>query len=91
VLASLLREELALTPRKSASKVVLDPEDNARLRDWQFGRLSLTWCERERPWEVEAGVIALTQSPLNSSGNRDHPFYARVTSARAAFRAAARV
>jgi hypothetical protein len=54
VLASLLREELALTPRTAASKVVLDREDNARLREWQLQHLSLTWCERERPWEVEA-------------------------------------
>jgi hypothetical protein len=90
VLASLLREELALTPRRTASKVALDLDDNARLREWQLGHLSLTWCERERPWEVEAGVIALMRPPLNSAGNRDHPSHPRVGAARAAFRAAAR-
>jgi hypothetical protein len=79
-----LRQELTLTPRRSASKVVLDHDDNARLREWQLQNLRLTWCVRERPWEVEPGVIALMQPPLNSSGNRGHPFYAR-----AAFRAAA--
>jgi hypothetical protein len=89
VLASLLREELALTPRRSASKIVLDNGDNYRLRQWQLKHLSLTWCVRERPWEVEGEVIALMEPPLNSSGNRGHPFYSRVSSARAVFRAAA--
>jgi hypothetical protein len=90
VLAALLLEELALTPRLAASKVVLDREDNARLRAWKFDHLSLTWCERERPWGVEAAVSALVRPPLNSAGNRDHPFYERVRAARANFRAAAR-
>jgi len=90
VLASLLREELALTPRATASKVVLDRDDDERLRDWQLRHLRLTWAEQERPWEVEAGVIALMRPPLNSAGNREHSFHPRVSSARAAFRAAAR-
>lgn len=90
VLASLLLAELKLTPRATAKKVVLDATDNARLRQWQSDHLSLTWCARERPWEIEHAVIALMQPPLNSAGNRGHPFYARVSSARAAFRAAGR-
>jgi hypothetical protein len=90
VLASLLRQELALTPRLAGSKVVLDPNDNERLRDWQLRHLRLTWAERERPWEVEGQVIGRMEPPLNSAGNRAHPFYPRVSSARAAFRAAAR-
>jgi hypothetical protein len=48
------------------------------------------WCEPEWPWEVESEVIARMQPPLNSAGNRDHPFYSVVSSARAALRAAAR-
>jgi hypothetical protein len=91
VLAALLLDELALTPRRAARKVVLDPKDNERLRTWQLRHLRLTWRERDHPWEVEAEVIARMQPPLNSAGNRDHPFYARVSSARAAFRAAARL
>lgn len=90
VLASLLLAELKLTPRATAMKVVLDAADNARLRQWQSDYLSLTWCARKRPWEIEHAVIALMQPPLNSAGNRGHPFYARVSSARAAFRAAGR-
>jgi hypothetical protein len=90
VLASLLLDELELKPRGTVSKVVLDRDDNARLRQWQLAHLSLSWCTRERPWEVEEAVIALMQPPLNSAANRAHPFFARVSAARAAFRAAAR-
>lgn len=89
VLVSLLLDELALTPRARARKVVLDAADNERLREWQLRHLRLTWAVRERPWEVEAAVIALMQPPLNSAGNSAHPFYRRVSAARAAFRSAA--
>jgi len=90
VLASLLLDELKLTPRATVKKIVLGRDDNGRLRQWQFDHLSLTWCKRERPWEVEDAVIALMQPPLNSAANETHPFYPRVNSARAAFRAAGR-
>ena len=90
VLASMLLEHLDLRPRSTIKKVVLDSDDNARLRQWQFDNLSITWCERERPWEVEDAVIAKMQPPLNSAANQEHPFYATVSTARAAFRAAAR-
>lgn len=90
VLASLLLDELELKPRATIKKVVLDADDNARLRQWQFDHLSITWCARPSPWEVEDAVIALMQPPLNSAANQTHPFYSRVSSARAAFRAAAR-
>ena len=69
--------------------MVLDRGDNARLREWQLENLSLTWCVRGRPWEVEGEVISRMEPPLNSAGNRGHPFYPHVSSARAAFRAAA--
>lgn len=90
VLASLLLDELELTPRATAKKVVLDRDDNGRLRQWQFDHLRLTWQERERPWEIEDSVIALMRPPLNSAANQAHPFYPQVNSARAAFRLAGR-
>ena len=42
-----------------------------------------------RAMGFERGVIVLMEPPLNSAGNRAHPFYSRVSSARAAFRVAA--
>jgi hypothetical protein len=86
VLAALLIDELALRPQRRLTKVVLRAADNARLSAWQREHLSLTWCVRARPWEVEHEVIAKMTPPLNSSGNATHPFYARVREARAALR-----
>ena len=90
VLAAFLFDELSLTPRAKSKKVILDADDYARLRRWQVEHLGLTWCQRARPWEVEEGVIALLQPPLNCAANESHPFNPRVVAARAAFRAAAR-
>lgn len=89
VLASLLADELALTPVVATDRVLLSREDNARLSAWQRDNLRLTWCVRERPWEIERELIALMHPPLNSAGNATHPFYAEVKAARAALRAAA--
>lgn len=89
VLASLLLSKLKLRPRKTATKVVLDKKDNARLREWQAENLRLTWCERPAPWEIEGSVIGEMKPPLNAAGNSAHPFYATVKASRAAFRAAA--
>jgi hypothetical protein len=60
-LASLLLAELNLQPRRAAKKVVLSTADNVRLREWQFARLRLTWCARERAWEIEYDVIQFMQ------------------------------
>jgi len=89
VLASLLLSDLDLHPRKKAKKVVLDREDNVRLREWQTENLRVTWCERPAPWEIEGEVIAEMKPPLNAAGNSAHPFYATVKASRGAFRAAA--
>lgn len=86
VLAALLIDTLRLRPFLRGTKVALEASDNARLSAWQREHLLLTWCARERPWEIEAEVIALLEPPLNSSGNLTHSFYARVRAARADLR-----
>jgi hypothetical protein len=86
VLAALLVEALDLQPRQHGRRLVLANGGEARVREWQRENLSLTWCERKRPWEVEHQVIAALAPPLNSAGNSRHPFHARVREARAAFR-----
>jgi hypothetical protein len=85
-LASLLLDELQLTPTIRGDKTVLSYEDNCHLSDWQTDNLRLTWCMRARPWEIEDEVIALMQPPLNCAANALHPFYRRVRDARAEFR-----
>jgi hypothetical protein len=86
VLASLLQDELHLTPSTRGDMTVLGRDDNERLSDWQRHNLSLTCCVRLRPWEIEGEVIALMQPPLNCAENASHPFHPRVRDARAQFR-----
>lgn len=85
-LAALLIDALALRPFIRRTKVALDAADNARLSQWQREHLLLTWCPRQRPWEIESEVIAQLGPPLNSAGNAAHAFYPRVRVARAEFR-----
>jgi hypothetical protein len=89
VLASFLIHDLDLHPTRSGTKVVLSASENERLRAWQHEHLRLTWCGRERPWEIEQRVIEAMKPPLNAAGNSSHPFYSTVKTNRAAFRAAA--
>jgi hypothetical protein len=86
VLAALLVDALTLRPVMRGTKVALDAPDNARLSQWQGEHLLLTWCPRERPWEIESEVIARLGPPLNSTANAGHAFYPRVRSARDEFR-----
>lgn len=86
VLAALLIDLLELNPYLRGTKVALEPSDNDRLSLRQEENLKLTWCARERPWEIEDAVIGELAPPLNSAGNATHPFYPRVGEIRSAFR-----
>jgi hypothetical protein len=86
VLAALLIDLLQLNPFLRGTNVALDRRDNARLSAWQREHLLLTWCTRERPWQIEGEVIAKLGPPLNSAGNATHPFYRRVREARSELR-----
>ncbi len=61
-------DALELRPFPRGTKVTLDATDNARLSAWQREQRLLTWCARERPWEIEGEVIAQIGPPLNSAG-----------------------
>jgi len=89
-LAALLRDALTLHPYLRGTKVALSVDDNRRLSAWQREHLLLTSSARERPWEIEAEVIAQLAPPLNSAGNAAHAFYPVVRAARAEFRHRAR-
>jgi hypothetical protein len=90
VLAALLIDALELRPFLRGTKVALNFADNAQLSKWQHKHLLLTWCARERPWQIEREVIAQLAPPLNSAGNDAHAFHPSVRSARAEFRRRAR-
>lgn len=80
----LLLDELALKPAVKNARYALAGDGEQALSIWQQAKLRLTWCERERPWEVEQGVIARLHPPLNAAGNAAHLFHARVREARSA-------
>jgi hypothetical protein len=90
VLAALLLDALALQPYLRGAKVALHADDNARLSAWQRERLLLTFCGRERPWQIEGEVIARLGPPLNAAGNAVHAFYPTLRAARAELRRRAR-
>jgi hypothetical protein len=90
VLAALLLDALDLHPYLRGTKAALSAPENARLSAWQREHLLLTWCARERPWEIESEVIAQLTPPLNSASNAAHAFYPAVRAARAEFRRRAR-
>jgi GIY-YIG catalytic domain len=90
ILAALLIDALDLHPFVRGTKAALSAADNGRLSAWQREHLLLTSCARDRPWEIERGVIAQLTPPLNSTGNAAHAFYPAVRAARAEFRRRAR-
>ena len=89
-LAALLIDELRLTPIKKGTKVILPRDQNAQLSAWQQTHLRLTWHATQRPWLIEAGVIAALHPPLNLADNGEHPFFPTLSAARMALQQAAR-
>lgn len=88
-LAALLRESLGFQPERRTTKVVLPPDQNAALSEWQREHLQVSWCFVPEPWLLEAGVIDLMEPPLNLADNGNHPFRATLRQARRSLRQAA--
>jgi nitrogenase molybdenum-iron protein alpha/beta subunit len=88
-LASLLFESQGWLPRRTETRVVLQPEDNRELWRWQEEHFGLTWVEVPNPWSgtQESEVIAILEPPL--AENRSHAFHETLSKARARFRSAA--
>ncbi|GGK31675.1 hypothetical protein GCM10010124_25580 [Pilimelia terevasa] len=54
-------------------RVVLLPEDEARLTAWMHAHLQLTWAEDAEPATIEAELVRRLHPPLNVSGvNPEH-------------------
>jgi hypothetical protein len=49
-------------------RVVLIPEDEARLTAWMHANLQLTWAQDAEPGSVEANLVRRLHPPLNVSG-----------------------
>jgi len=70
-------------------RVVLIPEDEARLTAWMTENLRLTWAEHPNPHEVEMDLIAALAPPLNVDGAARGELRDRVRAAKAAYQASA--
>lgn len=54
-------------------RVVLIPEDEARLTAWMYAHLRLTWAEDAEPVTIEAELVRRVHTPLNVRGvDREH-------------------
>ena len=53
------------------------------LSAWMADNAFVAWVEHPRPWEIEPGLIAALDLPLNMKGNEGHAFYPRLKELRA--------
>lgn len=63
-------------------RVVLVPEDEARLTAWMHTHLRLTWAEDPEPTEIEAELVRRLHPPLNVHGVDPEHIQAAVVAAK---------
>src|SRR3954471_24698769 len=71
-------------------RVVLVPEDEARLTAWMYAHLRLTWAEDPEPASVEAELVRRLHPPLNVSGVDPEHVQAAVVAAKNSYNTSAR-
>ncbi|EEP70416.1 hypothetical protein MCAG_00743 [Micromonospora sp. ATCC 39149] len=71
-------------------RVVLVPEDEARLTTWMYAHLRLTWAEDAEPATIEAELVRRTHPPLNVHGVDPEHLQAAVVSAKNSYNASSR-
>ena len=71
-------------------RVVLIPEDEARLTRWMYANLRLTWAEDAEPASIEAELVRRLHPPLNISGVDPDHVQAAVVAARNAYNSSSR-
>ncbi|GAB3217496.1 GIY-YIG nuclease family protein [Micromonospora halotolerans] len=63
-------------------RVVLVPEDEARLTTWMYAHLRLTWVEDAEPATIEAELVRPLHPPLNVHGVNPEHIQAAVVAAK---------
>jgi hypothetical protein len=71
-------------------RVVLIPEDEARLTRWMYANLRLTWAEDAEPASIEADLVRRLHPPLNMSGVNPEHVQAAVVAAKNAYNTSSR-
>jgi GIY-YIG catalytic domain-containing protein len=71
-------------------RVVLVPEDEARLTAWMYAHLRLTWAEDVEPTSIEAELVRRLHPPLNVHGVDPEYVQAAVVLAKNAYNSSSR-
>ncbi|MDG4834087.1 GIY-YIG nuclease family protein [Solwaraspora sp. WMMD1047] len=71
-------------------RVVLVPEDEARLTAWMSAHLRLTWAEDAEPATIEAELVRRVHPPLNVHGVDPEHIQAAVVAAKNSYNASSR-
>ncbi|HTF08055.1 MAG TPA: GIY-YIG nuclease family protein, partial [Asanoa sp.] len=71
-------------------RVVLIPEDEARLTAWMYAHLRLTWAEDAEPATIEAELVQRLHPPLNVHGVDPEHVQAAVVAAKNAYNTSSR-
>ncbi|WP_229706326.1 GIY-YIG nuclease family protein [Micromonospora sonchi] len=71
-------------------RVVLVPEDEARLTAWMSAHLRLTWAEDAEPTTIEAELVRRLHPPLNVHGVDPEHIQAAVVAAKNSYNASSR-
>lgn len=71
-------------------RVVLVPEDEARLTAWMHTHLRLTWAEDAEPATIEAELVRRVHPPLNVHGVDPEHLQAAVVAAKNSYNASSR-
>jgi hypothetical protein len=71
-------------------RVVLVPEDEARLTAWMSAHLRLTWAEDAEPATIEAELVRRVHPPLNVHGVDPKHIQAAVVAAKNSYNASSR-
>jgi hypothetical protein len=71
-------------------RVVLVPEDEARLTAWMYAHLRLTWAEDAEPASIEAELVRRLHPPLNVHGLDPEHVQAAVVAAKNAYNTSSR-
>jgi hypothetical protein len=83
-LGCLLGDELGIQLRRVGSGNRLTfVEGEQALSSWMAENACVSWVVRERPWELEAELIASLDLPLNLQANSHNQFHPVLTAARA--------
>jgi hypothetical protein len=90
-LGCLLASELGIELRRvgSGNRMTFGPGERA-LSDWMAENALVSWAIVDRPWELEAELLASLDLPLNLDSNRRNSFHPHLTALRAAAVARAR-